>query len=282
MPRNGSGTQTSPASSFPAVSGTTIDSAKFNNVINDINSSLTASIANDGQTPILANIPMNNFKFTGLSAGSSAGHSVEYAQFNTRVSAVESSVTALDTGKADSGANTDITSLNAPALGAATATTQSSTDNTTKVATTAHVKSALAAIYASAAENAAGTVEGKAVDPLGVREALNSTGSAPIYAARAWVNFNGNGVVAIRGSGNVSSITDNGTGDYTVNLTTAMSDTNYCGIATCRKNVAEKIYNNATCMPSTTSSVSVCTGVEDVYSGQTFSDSEFISVVIFR
>jgi hypothetical protein len=53
------------------------------------------------------------------------------------------------------------------------------------------------------------------------------SGSAPIYAARAWVNFNGTGTVAIRASGNVSSITDNGTGDYTVNFTTAMSDANY-------------------------------------------------------
>ena len=48
---------------------------------------------------------------------------------------------------------------------------------------------------------------------------------------RAWVNFNGTGTVAIRASFNVSSITDNGTGDYTVNLTTAMPDANYvvCG-----------------------------------------------------
>jgi uncharacterized protein (AIM24 family) len=53
------------------------------------------------------------------------------------------------------------------------------------------------------------------------------TGSAAIYGVRAWVNFNGTGTVAIRGSGNVSSITDNGTGDYTVNFTTAMPDANY-------------------------------------------------------
>ena len=53
------------------------------------------------------------------------------------------------------------------------------------------------------------------------------TGSAPLYGARAWVNFNGTGTVAIRASGNVSSITDNGTGNYTVNFTTAMPDANY-------------------------------------------------------
>jgi len=57
-----------------------------------------------------------------------------------------------------------------------------------------------------------------------------ASGSAPSYSARAWVNFNGTGTVAIRASGNVSSITDNGTGDYTVNFTTAMPDANYVGV----------------------------------------------------
>lgn len=59
---------------------------------------------------------------------------------------------------------------------------------------------------------------------------FNASGAAPVYACRAWVNFNGTGTVAIRASGNVSSITDNGTGDYTVNFTTAMPDTNYNAI----------------------------------------------------
>jgi hypothetical protein len=53
-------------------------------------------------------------------------------------------------------------------------------------------------------------------------------GSAAVaYGCRAWVNFNGTGTVAIRASGNVSSITDNGTGDYTINFTNAMPDANY-------------------------------------------------------
>jgi hypothetical protein len=50
---------------------------------------------------------------------------------------------------------------------------------------------------------------------------------ATAYGCRAWVNFNGTGTVAIRASGNVSSITDNGTGHYTINFTTAMPDANY-------------------------------------------------------
>ena len=50
--------------------------------------------------------------------------------------------------------------------------------------------------------------------------------------ARAWVNFDGTGTVAIRGSFNVTSITDNGTGNYTINFTTAMPNTNYATLAT--------------------------------------------------
>jgi len=55
---------------------------------------------------------------------------------------------------------------------------------------------------------------------------------ATAYGCRAWVNFNGTGTVAIRGSGNVTSITDNGTGDYTVNFTTAIVDANYSAVYT--------------------------------------------------
>lgn len=48
--------------------------------------------------------------------------------------------------------------------------------------------------------------------------------------AKAWVNFNGSGTVAIRRAFNVSSITDNGTGNYTVNFTTSLPDTNYSSL----------------------------------------------------
>jgi hypothetical protein len=51
-----------------------------------------------------------------------------------------------------------------------------------------------------------------------------------INGAKAWVNFNGTGTPAIRASYNVSSITDNGTGDYTVNFTNAFADANYSSV----------------------------------------------------
>ena len=78
----------------------------------------------------------------------------------------------------------------------------------------------------TAAELASGAINTQAL------ALFNATGSAPVYAARAWVNFNGTGTVAIRASGNVSSITDNGVGDYTVNFTTAMPDGNYSAVGT--------------------------------------------------
>jgi hypothetical protein len=67
------------------------------------------------------------------------------------------------------------------------------------------------------------------------------SGTAPIYPCRAWVNFNGTGTVAIRASGNVSSITDSGVGLYDVNFTTAMTDANY-GIAVTAYSSSSALY----------------------------------------
>jgi hypothetical protein len=66
-----------------------------------------------------------------------------------------------------------------------------------------------------------------------ITDALNASGNAPMYVCRAWVYFNGSGTVGIIGSGNVSSVTDNGIGSYTVNFTTAMPDENYVMTGAC-------------------------------------------------
>lgn len=109
---------------------------------------------------------------------------------------------------------------------------------------------------------------------------------ATAYGCRAWVNFNGTGTVAIRASGNVSSITDNGTGDYTVNFSTAMPDANYSGVATCSTNSSFSVQfcvannsatSNANVAP-TTSAFRVSTR-ESSGSGR---DEEYINVAIFR
>lgn len=55
-----------------------------------------------------------------------------------------------------------------------------------------------------------------------------TAGGATYFTAKAWVNFNGAGTVAIRDDGNVGSITDNSTGNYTVNFSNSLSSSNYC------------------------------------------------------
>lgn len=122
--------------------------------------------------------------------------------------------------------------LASPALtGTPTAPTATIGTNTTQLATTAFVlANNSASEIASTAEAQAGTDDTKAITPLKLREGLNASGTAPIYACRAWVNFNGTGTVAIRASGNVSSITDLGVGNYRVNFTTPMPGSGYSAI----------------------------------------------------
>ena len=67
MPFNGSGVFSAPAASFPAVTGTVIDSAKYNAVVNDIATGLTTAITKDGQTTVTANLPMATYRHTGVS-----------------------------------------------------------------------------------------------------------------------------------------------------------------------------------------------------------------------
>ena len=105
------------------------------------------------------------------------------------------------------------------------------------------------------------------------------SGTAPIYMCRAWVNFNGTGTVAIRASGNVSSITDNGTGQYTVNLTTSMPDANYCGVAMIRADTdyAPTVGQPHSFSTQTASSLWLKTG-----SSSAALDSSVVTVAFFR
>ena len=75
---------------------------------------------------------------------------------------------------------------------------------------------------------------------------------ATAYGCRAWVNFNGTGTVAIRASGNVSSITDNGVGSYTVNFTNAMPDANYAVSVSSEMGSGNGGFNGIAGAPSTT------------------------------
>lgn len=113
-----------------------------------------------------------------------------------------------------------------------------------------------------------------------VKSALNASGSAPIYASRAWVNFNGTGTVAIRASGNVTSITDNGTGTYAVNLTTAMPDANYAAVISVEGTSLSPTGEPAS---QTTTVLNIeCQGRATSTAASTDQDMRVVSVSIFR
>ena len=107
-----------------------------------------------------------------------------------------------------------------------------------------------------------------------------ASGSAPSYSCRAWVNFIGTGTVTINASGNVSSITDNGVGDYTVNFTTALSDAKYAvvvgGTDYASANVSTSgIHSTA---PLTTTTTRIHTNQQT----SSNSDLDLVCVAIFR
>ena len=97
---------------------------------------------------------------------------------------------------------------------------------------------------------------------------------------KAWVNFNGTSTVAIRASYNVSTITDNGPGDYTVNFATAMPDANYAVNLTSGGTTARTTANS----PGGAGSFSTtsCPVVSFIDSTSSFTDQAFMSVSVFR
>ena len=109
-------------------------------------------------------------------------------------------------------------------------------------------------------------------------DTIKDTNNVEVYTCKAWVNFNGTGTVAIRESGNVSSITDNGTGDYTLNFTNSFADADYCLVATGNRNSGE--------MPVVYGRNAQATGSATVKCGYAWSvvylDPEYVNVAVFR
>ena len=114
--------------------------------------------------------------------------------------------------------------------------------------------------------------------------AIGTGGISQARIAKAWVNFNGTSTVAIRSSYNVSSITDNGTGDYTANLSTALSDTNGAAVAMTGyidHTWGVPLYKDVSgSNPLTTTQFRVAT-IEPETSSVTYYDQEQVSILIF-
>lgn len=130
--------------------------------------------------------------------------------------------------------------------------------------------------------------EGTSATPYDFKNAQDDAQFAddfPQFLARAWVSFNGTGTPAIQASGNVTSLTDNGTGDWTINFTKAMPDANYACAALCGHtggyNFAILLLDSA--LAGTTYS-KTASGLRVFYvnNAGSLQDAEYINVVIFR
>ena len=99
---------------------------------------------------------------------------------------------------------------------------------------------------------------------------------ATAYGCRAWVNFNGVGTIAIRGSGNVSSITDDGTGQYIINFATAMPDANYAA------SIAVKPTSDAKERPELDDLLAGSIRVVNDAGANDYHDTNIFNVAIFR
>ena len=98
---------------------------------------------------------------------------------------------------------------------------------------------------------------------------------------KAWVNFNGTGTVAIRASYNVSSITDNNTGDYTVNFTTALADADYAAVVSAESGGSQdNRYGNTEAVTTTSYRLTTRAAIQSVTGA--LADVIYIRVAIFR
>ena len=114
---------------------------------------------------------------------------------------------------------------------------------------------------------------------IGTSVMASPSGTAPLFMARAWVNFNGTGTVALAANGNVGSITDNGTGDYTINFSTALPTANYAVAA-----MNHMVSGNAPVTVNRNSAVAYTTSAARIFTsqGSTKTDITPITLVFFN
>lgn len=218
MPRNGLGVYALPPATA-AIPSDPIGSAKYNTLTEDL-----AAMHNEARPIAQGGTGATTAAAARTALGVPATSAVQ--PLDAALTSLAGLTLAANKGLYATGADTvamfDLTAAGRALLDDADATAQRATLG---------LGAAAVAALATQIEAETGTDNTTAMTPLRTAQAipakLNATGAAPMYACRAWVNFNGTGTVAIRASGNVSSITDNGTGDYTVNFTIAMPDANY-------------------------------------------------------
>ena len=264
MSRNGSGTYSLPAGN-PVVTGTTIASTWANNTMNDLASAMTDSVAADGQTAMTGNLNLNSNKIVNVAdptlaqdAATKNYSDTTYLAKASNLSDVANATTSrTNLSAAASGANSDITSL---------------TGLTTPL-TVAQGGTGAATLTANNVLLGNGTSAPQVVAPSTNGNVLTSNGTTWVSStpattnasqlAKAWVNWAG-ASGTINSSYNVSSVTRNSTGNYTVNFTSAFANANYAIVYGGNRNNSTTDTFGMNFFSQATGSVSVNTSVTTV------------------
>lgn len=269
MPRDGSGVLSAPAGTT-ATSGTTIESAKYNAFVNDW--------VTDGNTPrpIVAG-------GTGATTAGAALTALGAQPADAELTAIAGLASAADRLPYFTGSGTaalaTFTAAGRALVDDADAAAQRTTLGLGALATAANITTTeiAAATLVTAADTIAANNNNTTIPTSAAVKAYADAIPSPV---KAWVNFNGTGTVAIRASFNVSSITDNGVGDYTVNFTSAMSDANYAASVTSLADTPSASASSNSCGQS------VLAGSLRVRSysinGSAFTDATALAVAVFR
>ena len=114
-------------------------------------------------------------------------------------------------------------------------------------------------------------------------DTIQTTGGTEVYTAKAWVNFNGQSTIAIRNSGGISSITDRGTGQYTVTASSAMSTANYLTLSSKAYTYAGQVlpYNHASSGPVSTTALWAEVG-SNLSGGVTYGDEQYVGAAFLE
>lgn len=230
MPRSPSGYDL-PAV-YQATPGTTIRSEQHNVPLEDLAQAMSGTLPRDGSAPMLANLPMNGRKVTGMGAPTAATDAATKAYVDASGNITGPGVVGREATTAGAtsvlGFGDGITSLS----GKLTARLGAGLSFVNGAITAAAMK------IVSAADAKAGTNNTDTMTALRLRDALNATGPAPVFAVRAWGDFTEaptGGAITVNGSGNVASVTRVSVGVFRITFATAMSNANYAVSTTGRR-----------------------------------------------
>lgn len=268
MSRNGSGTYNLPAGN-PVVPATIISTTWANTTLNDMAAALTGSVAADGQTPVTGDLQMSSHKILALATCTAATDAANKSYVDAAIVTATGTLGTMSTQNAN---NVAITGGTITGLSSALPVASGGTGVTTSTGSGANVLGTSPTI-------ATPTITGNITDGT----YTTSVAATAQGTAKAWVNYKGTSTRAINASYNVSSVTYNSTGNYTINFTNAFADANYASIGTCQTTASFAVVLKLATTGQTTSTSNIITAYESGGSGQDLVvDSALICMAFFR